>query len=88
MPQYDYSCARCGWKGDRVVSINARDNQTCDQPRPVKPVPQGIIAEEDAKVFALLDQAAGLSRLLCSAPLVREELSGVNASMKMNWRSA
>lgn len=29
MPTYEYQCRKCGWGGDLVVRIKARDSQCC-----------------------------------------------------------
>ena len=34
MPRYEYTCAVCGAKDARIVSIAHRDDQTCDAQKP------------------------------------------------------
>ena len=29
MPQYEYVCNKCNWKGDLIISTSMRDSQSC-----------------------------------------------------------
>jgi len=87
MPIYQYKCPACGWQGERIVNIAARDEQLCEANRF-----KSVGDEEDARTRATLDTLTASTdgapavtfSPSCGAALVREEIA-LNAKMGHRW---
>lgn len=78
MPIHEYECSHCGWKGERIVSVDTRDNQLC-----MNFVPNNDFMFRSDRMFnpKLLERDHTRDGLRCLQILTRVEIS--QSSWKM-----
>ena len=81
MPIYEYECANCGWKGDRMCSMADRDAQICGN-RPTDEVLPGLEPGPIVNAIRTQTEAERERFFKCDTKLVRDEIPRVTIDTK------